>query len=58
MHRLGNKELRALSRGFGRLLKPNIENYFTAFSLDYFIRLMIKVFPFHIDLTLTAAMVT
>ena len=38
--------------------KPKIKSYFTTLSLDCFIRLMIQVFLFHIDLTLTVAIFT
>ena len=37
---------------------PKIESYFTTFSLDCFIRCMIQVLLFHIDLTLMVAIVT
>ena len=49
---------RALSPVFGPPRKPKIKSYFTTLSLDCFIRLMIQVFLFHIDLTLMVAMVT
>ena len=37
---------------------PKIKIYLTTFSLDCFIRRIIQVFLFDIDLTLTVAMVT
>ena len=39
-------------------VKPQIENYFTAFPLECFIRRMIKVVLFHIDFTLVVALFT
>ena len=56
--RLYIKEGRALSPFFGPHWKPKIKSYFTTLSLDWFIRWLIQVFLFHIDSTLTVAMVT
>ena len=47
-----------IKQGFWPPLKPKTESYFTTFSLDCFIRQMTQVLIFHIDLTLTVAMVT
>ena len=47
-----------LSPFFGPHRKPKIKSYFTTLFLDCIIRRMIQVFLFHIDLTLTVAMVT
>ena len=47
-----------IKRGFWPPVKPKIESYSTAFSLECFIRRMIEVFLFHIDLTLTVGMVS
>ena len=49
---------RALGPFFGPHGKPKIKSYLTALSLDCLNRRMIKVFLFHIDLTLAVAMVT
>ena len=47
-----------VNQGFWPPLKQKIESYFTAFSLDCFIRRMTQVFLIHIGLTLMVAMVT
>ena len=49
---------RCINQGIWPPLKQKIESYFTAFPLDGFTRRMTKMFLFHIDLTLTVAMVT
>ena len=48
----------SLKQGFWPPLKLKTESYFTTFSSGCFIRRMTQVFIFHIDLTLTVAMVT
>ena len=53
-----DKRTTCIKQGFWPHLKPKIESHITTFSLDCFIRRMTKVILFHIDLTLTAAMVT
>ena len=45
-------------QGFWPPLQPKIESYFTAFSLESFIRYMTQVLLFHMDFTLIVAMVT
>ena len=45
-------------QGFWPPLQPKIETYFTAFSLECFIRRMTQVLLFHIDFTLMVAIVT
>ena len=51
-------ERTCIKQGFWPPIHPKIETYFTAFSLECFIRRKIDVFSFHVDLTLSVAMVT
>ena len=47
-----------IKQGFWPPLEPRNESFFSSSSLVCFTRRMAKVFIFHIDLTLTVAMVT
>ena len=47
-----------IKQGFWPPLMPEIESYFTAFSLGCFIKRLTQVFLFYINLTLTVTMVT